>query len=160
MRGTGHFLNALTGIVELSAHSKRNRRPEPNRRCPGGCQSRNACRCYGTGCAHGRDNAHSEVRAVLNAGHAGDCNCEPCQTVNAIALTLTSDAISITAAMCLPKDWSFEDRAAAAAEIAGRITNSDWFDQQSANGMPGKMIADSVSVAVAAAERVALGETW
>ena len=38
---------------------------------------------YGSGYAHGKDKAHFELRTWTGA-HAGDCGCEPCQTVRAV----------------------------------------------------------------------------
>ena len=38
---------------------------------------------YGSGYAHGKEKAHFELR-TWDGSHAGDCGCEPCQTVRAV----------------------------------------------------------------------------
>ena len=59
--------------------------------CPGGCGDAMSCFCHGVGYVAGKDKAHFEVRNVLERNHAGDCGCEPCITVRAIAAALASD---------------------------------------------------------------------
>ena len=46
------------------------------------------CGCYVEGYAQGKDKAHFEVRNILRAGHADGCGCEPCQTLQQVALQL------------------------------------------------------------------------
>ncbi len=53
--------------------------------CPGGCNSMDACGCYTEGYVHGKDQAHSEMRAYVEEGHhLLDCGCAPCRTARAV----------------------------------------------------------------------------
>ena len=48
------------------------------------CDHDEPCACYVEGYAQGKDKAHFEVRGVLDAGHADDCGCEPCNTAREV----------------------------------------------------------------------------
>ena len=52
------------------------------------CDHDEPCGCYVEGYAQGKDKAHFEVRNILGAGHADGCGCEPCQTLQQVALQL------------------------------------------------------------------------
>ena len=52
------------------------------------CDHEETCGCYVEGYVQGKDKAHFEVRNILQANHAAECGCEPCQTLRQVALQL------------------------------------------------------------------------
>ena len=48
------------------------------------CDHEEACGCYVEGYTQGKDKAHFEIRHIRDAGHVGDCGCEPCKTVREV----------------------------------------------------------------------------
>ena len=161
MRGTGHFLNAIAGVVELSSHSKRKRRREPDAdRCQGGCGSRGNCQCFDAGRIYGSVRADLDAREVVGSEHARDCGCSSCKTVREIAHQLTIYAISHAAFAFLPKDRPAEDQEDIVGKIIDGIINADWYARQVVDGSPGKAIANAVTVATAQAQRVTAGNPF